>query len=698
MIMKQSLLKTLLAATLLASWGGVESVSAQSTYTFTASEWTGLNSRGTVEVDGTALKVTKVKNHLIEIQNTTSFKLPRRQTWVIVTGTGFASGQKSANDPNITINGGSTKVKAKEDPTTTTAAFDITDQLPTETDFFGNVTINKVNIIIKTSKGEDNQETSIASDNPTITNIEFYQPDFLDNSTSIKVSSDELAKSTTNNKTTATYDASGTQKYTYEITGKQYINPSNAFIVVEMDNVNTSGTIKFAGIKVDGGTSWTYAASSGDGNKKTLTLSSNNHTLIVFSPASSNDDLLAKYTGNEGMSVTAIRFDLTNSATGNVNLYRVGFYNLAEILSLYSVHTEVSSAKWQFTGNNALRIEPNGTGSIIVKDANAKVPSIAHGKAMFRVLGNITTRNEIDFRNMVFADGVNPAPLEEDIISDYSNSSLKVLFSNNNSTYKYFPTMAKKVQIASSSYYQYKDGTTPSGDTQKVNHSTPAASAYTYTRNLTADKYYSMILPFAVTCSDLNTLGLTAYTLTNATSGTVTFSKVTSGDIAANTPMIVKANTTGYYLIPAKEKGNAANADLTISNYYESTAYDNISFVGSYAEEVPTADGKAYASYAGKCYAITADGQSFAKMGTEASTTYYRAFLVDKRSAAGAPALSIRIDEGDGTTALISVRDVDGLEQVGDGAVYSLTGVRMAAEGSLPRGIYVKNGKKFVVK
>jgi len=665
---------------------GVTSAWAQSTYSWSSSNWEN-DSRGEVTVDGTSLKVTKVKNHLVGIKTKSSvtFKLPRRQTWMIVTGTGFVANESGKNDPNVKINGAESAIKAKGTTTASKLVFDITGQLPTETDFFGNATITEIKLIVKTSAGSGTGEETVSSDNPTITNISFYQPDFLDAQTAISASqggSDLTTTTTTSsNKTTLKFTPTATSQIFLQITAPQYINPSNAFLVVESSTNFSDNTTKFAGVNDSG----LYGYTGSNGAKTALTV--DGHLVRIFSPAANNNAFLEKLVANEGSSAAKARFYLTNStASEEVVFYRIGFYNLREIFDLYP---SMKSMKWQHVSNSTLRMEKAAdTGGLVIKDANNKVPSVAHGIAMFRILGDIQGKNEIDYRNMVFANGVNPAAFTEDAISNFSNGSLKVLFSNSNTSYKYFPTMAKKVQIASSSYYQYKDGEALSGG--KVNHGIPAKSVYSYTRKLNAG-YSSMILPFAVEKATLTSLGITPYQFSDATEGgEVTFAKVTTDDIAANTPLVVNTGTTGYYLIPAKSEVNTANTDISPNNYYATTAHNNIKFVGSFVNEVP--DG----SYTN--YGITTDGTKFAKMKADTKTTYYRAFLSDQHSGSGskfAPAY-FNINFG-GTTGISDIEMKQNVMENDNAPIYTLNGVRMNSE-NLPKGIYIKNGKKFVIK
>ena len=52
----------------------------------------------------------------------------------------------------------------------------------------------------------------------------------------------------------------------------------------------------------------------------------------------------------------------------------------------------------------------------------------------------------------------------------------------------------------------------------------------------------------------------------------------------------------------------------------------------------------------------------------------------------------------DYTNDAVSVSSVTAKVAEPDGAVYNLQGIRMVDTTNLPKGIYIKNGKKFIVK
>ncbi len=149
------------------------------------------------------------------------------------------------------------------------------------------------------------------------------------------------------------------------------------------------------------------------------------------------------------------------------------------------------------------------------------------------------------------------------------------------------------------------------------------------------------------------------------------------------------ANTPALIYLADEFNENYVNNTITIENarlnVVESLVAEgtNFDFVGTYVQGELIGDND---YYVGK-------ENSFWKSGKARTTKGYRAFLKAK-SATGAPA-RIAFDFGDGTATAIDTLDGEQLN-AGDGAWYTLSGVRIAAPAH--RGLYIKNGKKYFVK
>ena len=674
--MKQNLLKTI-AIGLLAMVG--VSAWAQSTYTYTASNWSAAD-KGSISVSESTISVSGVNaNNLVDIQNTTSFKIPYRQTYVIITGTNFYVPASIETDPCVYLENDKTnrKASAKVIPTATKIIVDISDKLPTATDFFGNVTISQMNIIIK------------GSTSTTITNIELYQPDLIDECSSSQIKVRRQGNSWESESDNFTRSLTSGNKYELSFTpladGKEfrfYLNPtsfklnnSNTYIVIEADANINDGTRKLEFFTL-GGENKASSSSNMSGFNVTLT---NTHKLFILNPARSFDNARSAYLGGETLACTKLGFIMKSSGTSALKIYRIGFYNIREIQDLY---TDLKNYKFSFTNafESSVGSEQNGAQRTVA--INATGLSSDEMYLQLKSLGNFNIVNggnkpEIDLRNATITSS-NPTLL--DIPSQFTTDGTFFLLSSAN--YAYFPTVVNKAKIKDATYANYYDG-----NNTPYSNKMGSTSTYYYAHNRKlVEGYSSCCLPFATNATILPN-GLTAYTFTSCTTeGAVTFTKA-EGAIAANTPLIIKAAAAGYYLIPASATGDAAIA--APSSYYPTDPSNDVKFVGSFVNEVPTGD---YATT--QNYGINSTGDKFLKMKNDTKTTFYRAFLASS-STTFAPTLLF--DDGNGTTDIVSMKDVHGLEIISDGAIYNLQGVRMNGN-KLPKGIYVKNGRKFVVK
>ena len=241
--------------------------------------------------------------------------------------------------------------------------------------------------------------------------------------------------------------------------------------------------------------------------------------------------------------------------------------------------------------------------------------------------------------------------------------------------YKLFPTLNQAVVFPNATYFAYKDGVAPADIAAKTDGN-KSVKAYSYTRNFKAGNN-SCVLPFDVNAEDLTGIGLAAYVFDSYANGKVNF-KSAEGVIAAGTPLMIKAETAGLYLIPAAETPNLLS---DISGYKETMDAQGNKFVGSFINEVPS-------TYVNR-YGLDKTATSFTKMGDEIHTTYYRAFLSLKDATAEAKPIVMTFD---GETTGISQVNV---EKVADDAYYNLQGVKMNPN-NLPHGIYIHQGKKVV--
>ena len=171
------------------------------------------------------------------------------------------------------------------------------------------------------------------------------------------------------------------------------------------------------------------------------------------------------------------------------------------------------------------------------------------------------------------------------------------------------------------------------------------------------------------------------YTLSYTSGDNITATEITT-TLPAHTPVLVVADANTYTFTKTDAVAPSSNANLLMENY--TTNY----VVPATSGEEPNVNTNYILSYK--------DSQlGFRKVdGSTNKVQPYRAYLSVKYDAGAGAREFFSIDFGDGETTAIDKVDV---ENKMTGEVYNLQGVRMQGE-KLPKGIYVRNGKKFVVK
>jgi hypothetical protein len=460
------------------------------------------------------------------------------------------------------------------------------------------------------------------------------------------------------------------------------MNNGQTFVVIEA-NTTFDNTKKLDHLTVEDGTQLVNKSGSLLGFNKEV----NGHKLTVFnildkrgtnkSDVEAVDEIIQYLSDNESISASEASFYLKpNTALANdaaIEIYNVGFYTLGDILTEYP--SLAGSNGWRFTKSNLCEMESftgNGVNTVRVNNAT-DATTVKYNYLRARTLqGMPRAYTNLDLRNMKLANDETAAINKDAFAGLFFN---KILMDN--TQYKLFPTMNSAVCAAGYRHYAYKDGVAPSGVKEAVDGGGSKGKLYSYTRNFKTGNN-SSVLPFDVNASDLEALGLKAYTFESYANGNANFVSAT-GVIAAGTPMLIKAEKEGLYLIPAAETPNLWS---DISGYKDVTDASGNKFVGSFEYEVPS-------SYS-NCFGLDVSASSFMKMGTDVKATYYRAFL----SLAGiqaASAVTFSLDGNSSTTGISNVQKV----QKEDGAYYNLQGVKMNPS-NLPHGIYIHNGKKIV--
>ena len=200
------------------------------------------------------------------------------------------------------------------------------------------------------------------------------------------------------------------------------------------------------------------------------------------------------------------------------------------------------------------------------------------------------------------------------------------------------------------------------------------------------EKWYPMVLPFATSVKEISeALGYAVVNLLNESNPDntkITF-KLWMGDIPANTPFVVKnyaAKNLNTVTIPGKEIVNSADPSVSDAS--------GVKFIGSYSHKQGFAANEAF-------FSVSADKNNY-YWGSESNTTYSAPLSAYFQIPEGSPARTIEFQEADGTVTAIKAVAADFNGKNADGW-YTVGGVKLQAAPT-EKGVYIKDGKKFVIK
>lgn len=200
-------------------------------------------------------------------------------------------------------------------------------------------------------------------------------------------------------------------------------------------------------------------------------------------------------------------------------------------------------------------------------------------------------------------------------------------------------------------------------------------------RTLTADTWNTICLPFVPTEDQAKTIfGTTAKfaEFSSVSNGVMQFTSVDVKDLHAGTP---------YLVLPSQDKTTVSPIELTDVNITATSAGEvpigNYTFKGIYSPEPFEKDD----------YTIrfVGTGNQLLYPNKSNSLKALRAYFIVGASN-GAKNYTFAVDSFVPT----SIANIQ-IEGDGDGAIYNIGGQRVEGK-SLPKGIYIREGKKFVVK
>lgn len=216
-------------------------------------------------------------------------------------------------------------------------------------------------------------------------------------------------------------------------------------------------------------------------------------------------------------------------------------------------------------------------------------------------------------------------------------------------------------------------------NTQDVTVETDGLYNITFNRLFPAG-WSSICLPYATTTENLGAVQVQAFT--GCDQNTLTFQKVGNGELAAHTPYLIyfenattKSDTPWFCIdgISAGKPTSVTHGNVTFVGNYE--AGKNMEGLYGVAEKA----GEQYIMRGGKGSTLGSTGAYFTVSGSEVNT------------------LRIRL-EGTGT----GISDVEAGKGGQTFDIYSLNGIKVRSQATttdgLPKGIYLINGKKHIVK
>lgn len=193
------------------------------------------------------------------------------------------------------------------------------------------------------------------------------------------------------------------------------------------------------------------------------------------------------------------------------------------------------------------------------------------------------------------------------------------------------------------------------------------ATKVTYDRTLSAGKVQTFVLPFSFTPDEDDVVAA----LESVEGSVLTFKRIEDAT-EANKPYLIQTDNTNALTSFDNVNIEPTTGDLT-------TTVDGVSHIGSYAELTVT-DAYGYA------------GGQFVKAG-KGTVKPFRTYITIPTGSAAAPK-AFDIHFADTETGIATV-----VTDSKDQNVYNLQGVRVAKSlNGLPKGIYIVNGKKTVIK
>ena len=224
-----------------------------------------------------------------------------------------------------------------------------------------------------------------------------------------------------------------------------------------------------------------------------------------------------------------------------------------------------------------------------------------------------------------------------------------------------------------------------------------------FNREFSAAGYYSLALPFSTTVATLTgrdanandwVAQLETVTYSQADGYTLHFNKVSGGVIEANEPYILHLGAEVVNPTWTNVTLSAATAtEITASSGYG----NNVGAAGIFSDWSMTSNFTVGASMNGK-YGVVNSAGGLKKGGSSATLNAFTAYITPPTGSAGVKVQSAFTDEWGVTTIVPGLPDDESFGAETGDELYDLSGRRIDSRQQPTRGIYVRGGRRVVVK
>lgn len=340
-------------------------------------------------------------------------------------------------------------------------------------------------------------------------------------------------------------------------------------------------------------------------------------------------------------------------------------YNSSTAISDLTNYYTHSEYQWAFIGNPySVQLKSKAGGYLATKYKDSKTTGIA-----VDLEAKITSLDDATYTNNTFSLYGFSSGYITDLISPFS-------LTLNGSENKSWVDGAKSNKVFYHSNIKAVNADLQQTDWKTLNLNVVDASTYSIRLNSdNTDAYATTYLPFPIKMAS----GVKAYKAVSTGTNTLILSKVADAAITAEEGDILAAETAAILW----KEGATATATIPFDVVTSSKVAPNDNLLGGTVETVSVPDGKdAYVLYGGE------NGVGFYPLdGTD--LPLYKAYYLEDKSL---PVKSFSFSFND---IVNGIQKAEMNERLSEGPVYDLSGRRIEKP---MQGIYIQNGRKFIIK